>query len=313
MNKLFLFLFNVYSQLKKYWKYVQYLLIFIIWVAVLGFVYYQKEKFLQILTNTNIEWKFIFFALLLLFFNLGLEALKWSIKMNFFEYRIGFWESYLAILIGNATAFITPQKLGDYLGRLLILKPENRITGIVITFYDRISQLGITLLLGSWALASLSILYFPNFVLFSIILLLFHGWLWGLPLFLPSLSQHFPSLQFLKEIFSKIPGEYLFLTSNLSFFRYLTFLTQYLLLFKSMGVYQENLWALCSLVFLIKSFIPSIALSELGIREGIAVWVFSQFSNIDHIIVFQVTFILFIINTLIPTAIGAFFFQKTQI
>lgn len=80
-----------------------------------------------------------------------------------------------------------------------------------------------------------------------------------------------------------------------------------MLLFLSFGLKDDILiiYTLGTQVFLIKSFVPSVTLAELGIREVIAIYVFKQI-GISSWITVQATFALFLINLFLPAVVGAF-------
>lgn len=300
-----------YNKIQKLWKYLKIFVTLSIWIAVAYFVYFEKDKFIQILNQPNLEWRWIIVSILLLSLNIGLEALKWFLMIKKFYPFISYGKAYQAILTGSASAFITPQKIGDYIGRLVYLTHENRIAGIFVTLLNRFAQLGATLVFATFASFFLKISFYPYIILF--LTFAFHIILWFIPLIMAYFYPYIPKLKFIYDILIKIPVKLIMVTSLLSVIRFLVFLFQYLLIFKAFGISNENLWALCCLTFFIKSFIPSLAFSELGIREGVAIWVFGQYSNIDTVLVFQVTLILFVINTLIPATLGAWLIKNIKI
>ncbi len=312
-KKLYSLFINLYQNLQKSWKYLKIIITLVIWFAIVNFIFHEKDKFLKIFTNSQIEWKWVAISCILLILNIGIEAFKWFLMIKIFYPLISYGTAYRAILTGSASAFITPQKIGDYIGRLFYVTPENRISAIFVTLLDRFAQLGATLIFSVFACYKLQIPFFPFTSLLILITLLFHTFLWTSSQSISYLSSFFKQIQFLKDISIKIPFILQLTTSFLSIIRFSVFLTQYILIFRAFGIQPENLWALCCLTFFIKSFIPSLAFSELGIREGVAIWVFSQYSSVDSVIVFQVTFILFIINTLIPSAMGAWLIKNVKI
>ncbi len=140
------FLKKIYYLTRKSWKYLQVVVTLIIWFTVAYFIFYEQEQLLQIINHTKLTWEWIGLAILLLPVNIGLEAWKWYWMIREYYRNITYFTAYQAILAGAASAFITPQKLGDYIGRLLYLSPEHRISAALVTFLDRLSQLGATLL-----------------------------------------------------------------------------------------------------------------------------------------------------------------------
>ncbi len=283
-----------------------------IWIAVGYFIFYEQEKFIQVITNPRIQWKWIFLSFIFLPLNIGLEATKWFLMVKKYYPDLKFFIACQAILAGSASGFITPQKLGDYVGRLLYLSKENRVAAAVATFLDRLAQLGATLIFTVFALFYLKFpwYFFLGITFFAI---LFHSLLWTFPKWFSYFLKWFPFLIFLRKGCNKFSLKLQVLISFLSVIRFMVFLCQYILIFWAYEVNHKNLWALCCLIFFLKSFLPSLAFSELGIREGIAIWVFSQFTEVNSVVVFQVTFLLFVINTLVPVAFGAWLIKNLKI
>ena len=305
------------QHLKKSWKYYQIIVSIAIWLFVLYFVYYEKDKFLDIWFHSALQWTWILWAMVLLIFNIAFEALKWQYLVKIFYPDLTFFVAFQAILAGNASAFITPQKLGDYVGRLLYLNEGNRIAAAIATFLDRLAQLGATLFFSILAALYLHLNLFFIFLLFAFAIL-FHTFLWFPSIGFNMMTFFIPKSKLkLKKVLlivKKISPKILIFVSFLSLLRFTVFFIQYVLIFKAFGVYENSLWALCCATFFLKSFLPSIAFSELGIREGVAIWVFSYFhSQISSVIVFQATFLLFVINTLIPAILGSILIRNLKI
>lgn len=312
MKDYYSLLLQLYKKAQKSWNTLKILITLAIWVAIACFVYSEKERFSQILVNPNLEWRWVALSALLLSINIGMEALKWFLVIRIFDPSIRYGTAYQAILTGSASAFITPQKIGDYIGRLLYLNPENRTSAVIATLLDRFAQLGATLIFASLACFYFGFSFFPYTFFLLLATLIFHVFLWSMPISFSYLALFFRQINFIKDVLTKIPFSLLIITSLLSIIRFAVFLVQYILIFKAFGTLHEDLWALCCLTFFVKSFVPSLAFSELGIREGVALWVFGHLSDIHSVVVFQVTFILFVINTLIPAGLGAWLIKNLK-
>ena len=94
----------------------------------------------------------------------------------------------------------------------------------------------------------------------------------------------------------------------LSALRYIVFTTQFFILLHVFGVSVNyiNAMILITTMLLAISIIPSIAITELGIRGSIAVFLFSLVSmNTGGVI--SATFAMWTINLLIPSIIGVVF------
>jgi hypothetical protein len=101
-------------------------------------------------------WKAILVILLMLV-NWSFEALKWRILIRHIQ-KISFFRAFRAILSGLSVslAMNTPNGSGEYVGRILYVKEGNRIRAITLTFVGSMSQLIVTMLLGTIGLFLIS-------------------------------------------------------------------------------------------------------------------------------------------------------------
>ena len=268
--------------------------------------------------------------------NWSLEALKWKYLIGKIE-KVGFFRSYQAILAGIAVSSFIPNRVGEYFGRVYILKTASRIEGILITIVGSMSQLLITILAGSAAM----IVFIPKYMSsagFG------HGYLYyslvaiitALSLLLLAIYFRLSFLALLRERmlknrlerfrkFFRVFGYYrqkeLLVVILLSLARYLVFSTQFFLLLLLFGVtiaYTDAL-LLIALIYFIMAVIPTIALTELGIRGTVALYVFGFFfhhtgyaPDAGNMGVFAASTILWLINLGIPALVGTIFVFRLQ-
>ena len=77
--------------------------------------------------------------------NWSIEALKWKISIRHIQ-RISFLRSFRAVLSGVSFSVNTPNRIGEYLGRVLYIEEGHRLQAISLTIVCSMSQLIITLL-----------------------------------------------------------------------------------------------------------------------------------------------------------------------
>ena len=82
-----------------------------------------------------------------MFANWGIEALKWKVCIQKIQ-RINFMTAFKAILSGVSFSVSTPNRIGEYLGRVLYMEEGKRIKAVSLTIVGSMSQLIITLLMG---------------------------------------------------------------------------------------------------------------------------------------------------------------------
>jgi uncharacterized membrane protein YbhN (UPF0104 family) len=303
-------------------------------VAAIVYVVYKLQlegkkswEALFLLEGTDFIWILLSFALIAL--NFGLEALKWQRLIAHHYPNISLQTSLKAILAGNTTGIFTPNRVGEYAGRVLYLPEGKRWEAALLTFVDRICQMIITIWMGGVAFSYL-VLYFKLEILkllpiteaqlyWAIALLFAFNIVATLVVIFPhKLIEKWISADSAYLIFRKIraaventsPSTFVNVLI-ISFLRNMTFSLQYYLLLIAFG--YENTWTLGMVliwgVFLIKSVIPSISLSELGIRESVAVAVMGVFAIPAGTAVGS-TFLLYVFNIALPAIVGIFYVQK---
>ncbi|MDX1906263.1 MAG: lysylphosphatidylglycerol synthase transmembrane domain-containing protein [Bacteroidia bacterium] len=263
-------------------------------------------------------------AALLLLPNLGLEALKWQTLMRRYYPDIRLGEAIQAVLAGMATGIFTPNRVGEYVGRMLYLHPGNRTEAGVYTFINRYAQLMPTLTGGAIALVWLIQTYgvFPGVSAgrlqgLAILTIVLSGVAGLTSLLVGYWFRHnqetdsrwhriFTALGHLDVSLSLV-------ALALSTLRYGVFSAQYVLLLYAFGYGGPLPLALAcvGLVFLIKTGIPSISLAELGIRESVALAVMVPL-GLSVPVVLGATFVLYLLNLALPALIGVGFVYRIR-
>lgn len=271
-------------------------------------------------------------TLLLMPVNLGLEASKWKLMAGRYYPDLQFFTAFQAVLAGISTGIFTPNRVGEYAGRVMYLQPGKRLESVVFMFVDRLCQMGITLWTGTVALEYLLAWYplqIAEMIPVSVpVLWGFRYALWafsllgGCLLLFPQVAyqvvrripfQHI-LLQKTQDALQQIHPSFLLKILGLSLTRYCVFTFQYYLLLHAFGFEDAMLLAfqLVGLIFLVKSVIPSISLTELGIRETVAIAVLGAFA-VPATTAFASTFLLYLINIILPALIGLAFVLRIRL
>ena len=259
------------------------------------------------------EW--LLLCLMGMILNWSLEVVKWKKLVTPIE-PITFFNATKSVLTGVTSSFFTPNRVGEFAGRIVHLDEGYRIRGVLAAFVGSSAQLLVTLQLGLLAVTFSLSQFYPDAVslywilrivmLFSIISLFF---LW---IKIPKLSLFFERVQWLKKyreygsVFSLYAHKELVFVYALSLLRYLVFCSQQYLLFKAFQVDMDYLVCLklTAISFLVLTVIPSIAFGELGIRGGVNLALFGTVTG-DTPAILLVTFALWMINLAIPALMGA--------
>ena len=253
--------------------------------------------------------------------NWGIEARKWQLAMRPVM-RISYLNAFRAVLTGTTLASFTPNRMGEYLGRMLYIEEGKRISSISLTIVCSMAQLLITLAVGMagilylrWHLQGMSGRHSLEFWLDMLLGLAF--------VLLVSLTIIYFRLSSLIRILERIPraGKWLahvkILESfnatvlwrilSLAFCRYLVFMVQYSLIFPVFGVFLGigQVWGGVSVVFLIMAVVPTFTfLTELGLRWEAGIQVLELFSA-NTLGIFAASFAIWLINLIIPALIGS--------
>lgn len=263
-------------------------------------------------------WKF-WTVIVFVFVNWGLEARKWQVLMKVLQ-PISFMAAFKSVLCGVTVSLNTPNRMGEFAGRILFVDEGKRIKAITLSVAGSMAQLIITMLMGCFGLAWLLIntniqvpLNIPVFwwyiflwssilctLIFSFFFFRF-GWLIKLLNKLPYAGRLSKYINILEAFEAKVLLRLLYL----SLIRYVIFVLQYIFMLQLLQV-EQNVWVGCwivSVMFWILAIIPSFAIAELGIRGTVAKALFSYSSNTIGIL--TAAFGIWFVNLFIPALIGS--------
>jgi hypothetical protein len=257
-------------------------------------------------------------AIALMGLNWGLETKKWQLAVVPIH-RLRFLQAFKAVLSGVAFSVSTPNRTGEYVGRMLYMPEGKRLKVIAVSMVCSFSQLLITLSLGTIGFIILK----PVLVQQWPFLQHSHGWIAaglivlinGLAVFYFNLSRLERRLErwlkkstylYLIEAIQSFGMQRLSFLLLLSFTRYCVFVVQYILLFHVFAVYIPVLtlfWIMC-LLFLVLAVIPSITLMEIGVRGEVSLLLVGLYTtNNLGIVLTSVT--VWLINLIIPALAGS--------
>ena len=283
-----------------------------------------KTQFLSILyEGSYIELVLVFF---LMFVNWSIAAIKWHFLVSKLE-KVSFWVALKAVFLGITVSIFTPNRVGEFGGRVFCLQQADRLKAILVTIFGNITQLVTTIIFGVLAFLFFSSLYthllftksdYGNYILLvlSVVLLTV---LMYLLYNVSQLSSLFSRWKFLDKYKSYAPVFSLFSSKDiskvlfLSILRYSVYSFQFYLLIKFANIEINLLQSLTmsALTFLSMSIIPTIALTELGVRGSVAIYFFGFLSS-NAIGIMTASFALWIINLLVPAIIGVFFVYQLK-
>lgn len=227
-------------------------------------------------------------------------------------------------MAGVSFTMLTPNRMGEFLGRVLFIPDGSRIRAATLMVLSSLSQLVVTLLCGvggvlllmmlspeikaqtlGWSNLLVNALLYGSFLVIIIGLFIYFniGWLIRQIEKLPAFTKYAYYMHVIGEI------HYLELLKilSISIIRYSVFLIQYALVFRffEVGIPILPLVAGTATMFLMLAIIPTIALVELGIRGQVSLFVFGLFSN-NSLEILVATAVIWIINIIFPAVAGSF-------
>ena len=317
----------------------------VIVVAAYGFLYYQlfrqgKADYIVRALDTYSHSSLVLFSIigviLLMGVNWSIEAFKWRYLIKT-EEQVTFLKSLKAVFAGLTVSIFTPNRTGEFLGRVFILRKSNPWRAIFITIVGSFSQLMVTLVVGYVAFVIFGWRYLANdlylteylFIAISIflgivILLLFFLYLNVKildPLLTKLVKSRWKKIGQYFSVFSGFNTQQLLTVFGLSLFRYLVFTTQFIILLKAFNVPVNVVEALMliSVMYFIMTAIPAVTLAELGIRGSVIIGVFEFFLSDSGLFneavkfgVFSASSGVWLINLALPALIGTIFVMQLR-
>lgn len=272
-------------------------------------------------------WKFwLVFVLMLI--NWGIEARKWQVLLLPIQ-RMPFLRAFKATLTGVSFAMNTPNRIGEYGGRMLFVDEGNRLKSVSLTIAGSFSQLIVTLILGVTGLYVLSdelmqkeqlsglAIWFKSIrwmlVIITLVCLLIYfriSWIIKGIERLPGLTTFVQHIVVMEELSVTL----LLRVLSLSLLRFIVFTIQYNLLLQVLHV-GVDVWVgfwLVSVLFLCLAIWPTIAILELGLRWEYSLFLFSLYSS-NTVGIYAVATAIWLINLVVPAMAGSLFLLGLRI
>lgn len=294
------------------------LLVFILTVVILYNELFLKDD-LQSLWNhfqsglLEINYLWLILGLSIVVLNWGSETLKWKVLIADYE-KVKTFTALKAVLAGVFLGFFTPNRLGEFAGRLVYVKTKRKTEVALLTVAGNILHMHLILHVGfasilytfrhyNWVWV-LWILYFP-ITLYMVHLYLNLHKLNGVVRRLKLPRLLFRYFIAFRNIGKSRMRQFLIL----SFARYTLFTIQYFLLLKAFHAEIDfpQTWVAVSSLLFIQTLLPTLAIAEVTLRGSVALKTFEPFLTND-ILILSVTYSVWLINILIPTLAGGILF-----
>lgn len=305
--------------------------------AILFFIVYRqihqqhnwKDAFRKIYAaiNGKQQWKLAAVAALM-FCNWGIEARKWQIAIRTLQ-PVTFGRAFKAIFAGAAVASFTPNRVGDYFGRMLFLEHGKKMSSISPTIVCSMAQMIITFAAGAGGIwwfariqnAQATATYLSSGIVFTVsfyisvaatlfISAVYFGFKPIVRFLNRWLSRYFPRI----SIPAGFSGRDLLMILLLSLLRYTVFIVQYYLLFSLFApIGAGQVASGVSMMFVLMAIIPTLTfITDIGVRWETGIQVFSVFTP-NTTGIFAVSLGIWLINLIIPALIGSLLILRMKL
>lgn len=267
-------------------------------------------------------WSTLLAVSVLMPFNWAVEAIKWQYLINTIT-SITFLRSWKAVLAGVSFALFTPNRMGEYLGRVWLLPQHFRIRGILLTLVNSFAQIIVTGGLGIIGLvvwlvgtpaATSSIVVVLGIVVLAIMLVIY----FQLPVLVVRMGHWRPAWKRRKwfkvlSVLQHIPLKHLKVILAYALFRYTIYGFQYVLLLRVFTqVPLDQIIVAVPVLFFFQMGIPVPAILEIGVRGSLATNLLATYqASASGVLVAATT--LWVINLLVPAAVGGLIIAANKV
>lgn len=244
------------------------------------------------------------------------ETFKWQ-RLTAHLQQLPILQAAKSVLSGLAVSMLTPNRIGDFAGRITTLNPGNRTAGAMAAFAGGYAQMLAIAMLGVFAFCLKPVL--PDFLLWTsscrvltmTVLIVAIVVLVAIYFFAGETAAkfkftHWPWLEKFVSSAGQHTKAQLATTLALSFIRSGVFMTQLWLMLDAAGVKLDVCQAFntISIMYCFVSIVPTFALAEWGVRGSMALLFIAPLGgNTSQIL--AATIVLWLINVAVPATIGA--------
>ena len=272
--------------------------------------------FEELLRNRWYLLLLILLQLVLSGINLSIEAIKWRLLVSVLEPQ-NFKDAFIQVIRGIQFGMLTPARTGEPVGKAMLFKKGSRTQALLLSAAGSMMQNVVIIIVG---LVSTLVLNYYGLLDPRVIFSIQKGILqYGFLIPIVGLLAFYGIFRIVKfilfstfnkrinfQIYKKLGLSIILKALTITFLRFLVFSFQLWLVLNFFNIVSNpgHYW-LIPLYFMIITFVPTIALADLGIRSSIAFFVFGVASSNTAAIVTSI-FIIWLFNLAIPSITGIF-------
>lgn len=261
-------------------------------------------------------------VVVLMLVNWLLESFKWHYLTRNLT-KTSMLDAIEAVFCGLTWAIFTPNRLGEYAGRVLFLPTHKRAYGVFAMAVGSFGQNVITNVVGlsaaMWFLfkyVSLNPLIYAAIVIGSIVFMLFMIVFYFHIIWLVNILNRIPFIKNYHRFFDIMAGYKKAELINIMLFclaRFAVFSFQYYLIIHMLipSIPMYEIFLMVFILFFVQSALPSLDIIDVAIRNGTAAYLFSFVTGQSAAIMAAVSSI-WLINLIIPAILGSVFVFKLK-
>ena len=296
-------------------------------IVAIAYLFFQIKDNVRSLNDFHLFFRkstlmAILIVFLLQFVNWTVETLKFKCLIGLFQ-KNNFLTLLKAVYVGNFTALLTPERLGNFLGRAFILREEQkRVT--LVTIYGNSVQFLVTIIMFLFSMLflylneiNILIVYGDN-LLFFISIAFVSLCVVSLVLFQLKWGNIFNKVKILQKWllpFKEIDVISFGLKIKVIFLgllRFVIFTIQYFILIKAFNINMDFITTIIFLGFLFGSvtLIPSLIPGNLGTREAICAILVG--GGVIGLKLSLISFLVWLVNVGISAVFGGFLLLRNN-
>lgn len=296
-------------------------------VGFLGYEIFVKNNAIELFSNYKekvVEKRFeLMVVVLLMPINWLIDALKWRWLLRK-HVEIRPMQAFKGIFMGLSVGLFTPNGVGEFFGRMLAVRPRFRQQAVAASITGSLAQLAITITIGGACLVFMVGNYIaPTYLVWVRILAVvtigvgFYAYfklpeIFGYLLTKVKRVKRFAKFQ---EAFASFTKQELLGAYGFALARYVVFCTQLFIVLFAVGDIPTNNWLhlvwLIPVYYYVQTLVPTVALSEIGVRGVILSFLLADYVLESDVIL--ASFIIWIVNLILPGLIGLIVLLRTKI
>ena len=245
--------------------------------------------------------------------NLGIEFLKWRLTLKTLSISSDNSTRIQSFFAGIVTGMVTPNMLGNFIGRFYYFQRRHRVQIILLTLLSNFAQYLASLTFGLVSvilLGGLLILDEQTFIVWGVTAVLFISII--VFFFFERILGVIKKRQYASRLKDTLRNNknYRWQILGLSFLRFLVFTSQFSLLMYAFGeeISVELILAIWQL-YLLTLIAPSLFLGKIGVKESIAIVVLGSIGVNEFSILFA-SLMVWLVNNISPALFGLIITKK---